>query len=63
MLKLTQILIPLIRTKIILSEATKYRPVYNRLVFGIGITLDENGDSKYVSTCTCLVDHGGKYEK
>ena len=41
---LTQILIPLIRTKIILSEAAKDRPIYNRLVFSIGITLDEHDD-------------------
>jgi len=33
-----------IGTKIILSEAAKFRPIYNRLVIGIGITLDENDD-------------------
>jgi len=44
MLKLTQILIPLIRPKIILSEAAKDWPIYNRLLFGIGIALDENDD-------------------
>jgi hypothetical protein len=43
-LSIILILIPLIRTKIILPKAANDRPIYNRLVIGIGITLDENDD-------------------
>lgn len=44
-----------------MSEEAKDRPIYNRLVFGSGISLDEN-DDKSCSSFAPVGGHGGKYK-